>query len=124
MSTSTGDTAALDVALAYHRAWADHDFEDAMRFIDEDIVCRAPAGLIEGAAAFRDFMGPFVDMMEETRIIAAFGDEDTALVMYGTQTRLVPDAPGAEFVVVRDGRITEMRIIFDRTPFDAARASG
>jgi hypothetical protein len=34
----------------------------------------------------------------------------------------VADAPGADAVKVVDGRISWMRIIFDRAPFDAARA--
>lgn len=56
-----------------------------------------------------------------SQLLAAFGDEDTALVMYDTSTRPVADAPGAELVTVRDGRIVRMKIIFDRLPFDAAR---
>jgi hypothetical protein len=53
------DHPALDTALAYHRAWTSHDFEQAMTYIAADIVCQAPAGRISGADAFRDFMGPF-----------------------------------------------------------------
>ena len=49
----------------------------------------------------------------------------TALIMYGTDTVPVLNAPGAEYVTVSDRQITYMRIIFDRAPFDAARrASG
>jgi ketosteroid isomerase-like protein len=33
----------------------------------------------------------------------------------------VKDAPGAECVTVRDGKITRMRVIFDRLPFEEAR---
>jgi ketosteroid isomerase-like protein len=42
-------------------------------------------------------------------------------VLYDTDTVPVKDAPGAECVTVRDGKITHMRIIFDRLPFDQAR---
>jgi len=113
--------AALDVALAYYDAWTRHDFERAMTYVADDIVCRAPAGRLDGAAAFRGFMGPFVDIVTSARLVAAFGDERTALLMYDTATRPVADAPGAEHHVVRDGKIVELRIIFDRLPFDAAR---
>jgi hypothetical protein len=41
--------------------------------------------------------------------------------MYDADTVPVHDAPAAEFVTVTDGRISQMRIIFDRLPFDAAR---
>lgn len=33
---------ALQVALAYHRAWTGGDFEQAMTYIADDIVCLAP----------------------------------------------------------------------------------
>ena len=35
----------------------------------------------------------------------------------------VPHAPGAEHHTVTDGLITHVRIVFDRVPFDAARAA-
>ena len=53
----TGGRAALDTALAYHRAWTSHDFDRAMTYIAEDIVCQAPSGRLDGTAAFRGFMG-------------------------------------------------------------------
>ena len=113
---------ALDVALAYHEAWTSKDFERAMTYVAEDIVCDAPAGRIEGAEAFRAFMGPFVQILKQAELIAAFGDDRTAIVVYDTETVPVHSAPGAECVTVEDGRIVYSRFIFDRAPFDAARA--
>ncbi|MBU2664475.1 nuclear transport factor 2 family protein [Actinoplanes bogorensis] len=92
-----------------------------MAYIADDIVCDAPAGRIEGAAAFRGFMAPFVGMLRGTSLLAAFGDETTALIMYDTETALVPSAPGAEHVTVAGGRITHSRFLFDRLPFERAR---
>jgi hypothetical protein len=112
---------ALEVALAYHRAWTSGDFEQAMRYVADDVVCLAPSGRHVGADAFRAFMGPFAASVTRAELLAAFGDDETAVVMYDTDTVLVPDAPGAECVTVRDGRIVHMRIVFDRTPFEAAR---
>jgi hypothetical protein len=113
--------AALRIALAYHHAWTGHDVDKAMSYIADDIVCDAPAGRLQGAAAYRSFMGPFVQMLTGSQLIAAYGDEQTALVMYDTQTVPVSSAPAAECVTVRDGKITYNRFIFDRAPFDAAR---
>ena len=115
------DSTALQTALAYHRAWTSHDFEAAMTYIAEDIVCQAPAGRLEGAEAFRGFMGPFVHILTRSNLIAAFGNDTTAVLMYDTDTIPVKDAPGAEYLTVQDGKITQMRIIFDRVPFEAAR---
>ena len=112
---------ALRTALAYYQAWTDHDLDKAMSYVADNIVCDAPAGRLEGAAAYRAFMVPFVQILRSSKLIAAFGDEQTALVMYDTETVPVPSAPGAECVTVTDGKITYSRFIFDRAPFDAAR---
>lgn len=115
------DADAVKVALAYHRAWTGQDFEQAMTYIDPHIICDAPAGRLEGADAFRAFMGPFAGIATSSKLIAAFGDAGQAVVMYDTATRAVPDAPGAEYLTVTGGRITYLRIIFDRLPFENAR---
>jgi ketosteroid isomerase-like protein len=112
---------ALRTWLAYYEAWISHDLDTAMSYIADDIVCDAPAGRLEGAEAYRGFMGPFTQMLQSATLIAAFGDETTALAMYDTETTLVASAPGAECVTVTDGRITYSRFLFDRAPFDAAR---
>ena len=112
---------ALGTALAYYQAWTAHDLDQAMSYIADDIVCHAPAGRLEGAAAYRAFMAPFVQILRGSKLIAAFGDDQTALVMYDTETLPVPSAPAAECVTVTDGKITHSRFIFDRAPFDAAR---
>ena len=112
---------ALAVALAYYQAWTGHDLDKAMSYIAEDIVCEAPAGRLEGVDAYREFMGPFVQILIGSDLVAAFGDDEKAVVMYDTETVPVKSAPGAECVTVQDGRITYSLFVFDRAPFDAAR---
>lgn len=118
-------TTPLDVSLAYHRAWTEaHDLSPAMSYVADDIVCDAPAGRIEGAAAFREFMGPFAQSLTGSELLAAHGDGTHATVVYVARTVPVPEAPGAEWLTVSRGRITAMRIVFDRLPFVQARQSG
>jgi SnoaL-like protein len=112
---------ALRIALAYYQAWTSHDLDKAMSYIADDIVCDAPAGSLEGADAYRGFIGPFVQILTGSELLAAFGDKQTALIMYDTETVPVKSAPGAECVTVTGGKITYSRFIFDRAPFDAAR---
>jgi ketosteroid isomerase-like protein len=112
---------ALQVALAYYEAWTSKDIDGAMSHIAGDIVCDAPAGRIEGAAAYRDFMAPFAQILKRAELIAAFGDDETAVLMYDTDTLPVDGAPGAECLTVENGRIIRSRFIFDRAPFQAVR---
>lgn len=122
---ATGDAMTqqtpLQIALAYHQAWTGRDMDRAMTYIDDAIVCDAPAGRIDGAAAYRSFMEPFTKMLKGAKLLAAFGDGTTALVMYDTQTVLVDSAPGAEWVTVKNGKIVYSRFLFDRLPFEEAR---
>ena len=119
--TNGGTSPALQTALAYYHAWTSHDMDKATTYVAGNIVCLAPSGRLEGAEAFRGFMGPFAQILTGSKLIAAFGDDEKAVVMYDTDTVPVQDAPGAECVTVRDGKITDMRIIFDRLPFEEAR---
>ena len=113
---------ALRVALDYYAAWTGRDLDKAMTYVADDIVCDASAGRFEGAAAYREFMAPFVGMLVRAELYGAFGDDEHALVAYDTETTLVASGPGAEYVTVRDGRIVHSRFIFDRLPFVQARS--
>jgi ketosteroid isomerase-like protein len=108
---------AKRVALAYFEAWTGKDMDGAMRFVADDIVCDAPAGRITGAAAYREFLAPFAGTLTGSSLIAAFGDDEQAVIVYDTSSPRVASAPGAECVTVVDGRITYSRFIFDRLPF-------
>jgi hypothetical protein len=114
---------AVRVALAYHRAWTNHDVDGAMKYVGADVVVEAPDGRTEGAEALRESVGHFAEVLKSATLWAAFGDEETAVLMYDTESTIVPSAPGAEHVTVRDGKIVHSRLIFDRLPF-AQQAPG
>jgi ketosteroid isomerase-like protein len=114
---------ALQVALAYYQAWTSKDIDAAMRLLADDVVCDAPAGRLDGVQAYRQFLGPFAQMLLGSELLAAFGDETRAVLVYDTRTPPVASGPGAECLTVRDGKIAHNRFIFDRLPFEAARRS-
>src|SRR5207248_5284406 len=102
---------ALRTALAYFQAWTSHDLDKAMEYIADDIVCDAPAGRLEGREAYLGFMRPFVQILTGSELIAAFGDDTTAVVVYDTRTVPVASAPTAECVTVSDSNITRSRFM-------------
>ena len=119
----TETSPALRTAIDYFDAWTARDLDRAMTFIASDVVCDAPPGRLEGAAAYRAFLAPFLDILVGAEMIAAFGDAETALVLYDARTAPVASAPTAEHVTVRNGLITHSLFVFDRVPFAAARAA-
>jgi ketosteroid isomerase-like protein len=117
----TSKSIALDTAMAYYEAWTGKDIDRAMSYVADDMVCDAPAGRLDGATAYRAFLGPFTQILIKAELLAAFGDDTKAVLVYDAQTVPVPSGPGAECLTIKDGKITDNRFIFDRTPFDAAR---
>ena len=113
---------ALQIALAHHRAWTSKDLETAMTYLADDVVLDAPPGRITGLQAYRDFLAPFAEQfLIRAEMLAAFGDDRTALIMYDTETIPAKCAPAAECVTVRDAKIVYNRFIFDRLPFEEFR---
>ena len=114
---SSPKSAALHTAHAYHLAWTGHDLDSAMRYVADDIVCRAPRGSIEGAAGYRAFLGGFMATLIGVDTVAEFGDEDTAVLFDYPHTAQVHDAPTAEYFTVTGGKITGSVLVFDRPSF-------
>lgn len=120
MASEQADT-ALSLARDYYDAWTQNRIDDALALVAPDVVCEAPGGRIEGCDGFRNFIGGFAQLLTGASMIAAFGDDRTALIMYDATTVPVPSAPAAEAITVENDKITHIRIIFDRAPFDAAQ---
>lgn len=111
----------IEIALAYHHAWTAGEMDLALRFVAEDVVCDAPPGRLTGKGTLRAFMEPFAATLTSSEVLAAYGDESGAVIMYDTASPAVASAPAAELYDVRDGHITKVRIVFDRLPFAIAR---
>ena len=108
---------ALQTALTYHRAWTSGDLDVAMAYVSDDIVCRAPGGDITGKEAYRGYLGGFLQVMTGLTDVAAFGNEEQALLFYCPHTAATSTAPAAEHFTLRDGQIVESRLVFDRLSF-------
>ncbi len=115
--TDDHPSSALQTALAYHRAWTSGDLDGAMVHVSDEIVCRAPDGDITGKEAYRGYLGGFLQVMTGLTDVAAFGDDEQALLFYCPHTAATSTAPAAEHFTLRDGQIVESRLVFDRLSF-------
>jgi limonene-1,2-epoxide hydrolase len=121
----TAKSTPLETVLAYYKAWTGDAFDDAMTYVAEDVVCETPLGRFEGAAAFRAFLEPFAQRLIDSSLIAAYGDEDAAMMLYDTTTPFVANGTAAEHMTVQDGRITRIKLVFDQLPgVEARKAAG
>ena len=108
---------ALETALAYHRAWTSGDLDGAMTHVADDIVCRAPGQNLNNKSEYRSFLGGFSQLMTGLTDVAAFGDEEHVVLFYFPHTAVTSTAPVAEHFTIRDGRIVESLLVFDRLSY-------
>lgn len=109
---------ARNIADQYARAWLAADADKALSFIADDIVCEAPNGLVKGREGYREFLGPFVSLIipASGKLIDVLGDNDHAATVYTLDTPFAKDFRGAEYVTVKDGKITHVISVFDLSP--------
>lgn len=109
--------AADEIVRRYHRAWTSGDVDGAMTHVAEDITCRAPGGDLAGKEAYRAFIAGFAPALTGVADIAAFADGDRVALFYYPQTAATSTAPAAECFTVRNGKIAESVLVFDRLSF-------
>lgn len=121
MSNSNGK--ALAIARAYVNAIANHDVETILSLSADDVVCTSPIGQLTGIERFRGFHAGFAKMTTNLTVLAAFGDDQQAVVVYDSESHPVPHAIVAELIKVKDGKIASTDVIYDATPFAAYMAT-
>lgn len=110
-------TQALSVVENYHRAWTTGDVDGAMTWVADDITCRGPGADYSGKKEYREIIAGFAPSLTGTADIASFADGDRVALFYYPQTATTKTAPAAECFTVRDGKIAESVLIFDRMSF-------
>lgn len=124
----TANPAPLDVVRAYLEAWTNHDIATAARYLADDLVFDGPITHADTADAFVNGPGGLTSFASTVvpgslRLLAAFGDDDQALVMYEMTTSLLGTVPSAEHFTVRDGKIRTERLVFDASEVRRLRPS-
>jgi ketosteroid isomerase-like protein len=112
---------AVQVARDYFSAWSAKDVDKTVSYAADEIVCEMPTGRFEGTAQFRKVWEDFLGMTLGADLIAVYGDDENAVIVYDVDTVPVKKAAVAEYLTLRGGKITSIRMIFDALPFAAAR---
>lgn len=112
----TTDT-AYELVKKYHHAWTSGNVERAMSYVADDITCRAPGVDLNSKDSYRAFIGGFAPMLTGIGDIAEFTDGDRIALFYYPQTESTTTTPAAEFFTVKDGKIAESVLIFDRLSY-------
>lgn len=116
MTTAT-DPASTDPMVtvrAYHDAWTSGDVEQALTHLADDVRCFAPDENVTTKEDWRQYLSGFVPMLTGAPAHAEMSDGDRVALWYFPQTEVTTTTLASELFTVRDGRITEIRLTFDR----------
>jgi len=116
----TQDT-AHELVKRYHQAWTTGKVDEAMSYVADDITCRAPGADLDGKEAYHRFIAGFAPTLTAIGEIAEFTDGNRVALFYYPQTAATSTAPAAELFTVRDGKISESVLIFDRLSYGPPR---
>ncbi|NWK97621.1 nuclear transport factor 2 family protein [Sphingobium lactosutens] len=108
---------ALEVAMVYYDAWRNRDHAAAMNVIAAGVASETPFGLIEGSEALHKSESEFAHILQGATLIASFGDETNAILMYYTHTQPVPRVLSAKHFTVENGQIVGLKAVFDKSAF-------
>lgn len=111
------DASPSQIVQDYHQAWTSGDIDKAMALVADDIACRAPGADLNGKDVYRAFIAGFAPRLTGIADIASFTDGDRVALFYYPQTAATSTAPAAEYFTVRDGKIAESVLIFDRLSY-------
>ncbi|EJK79863.1 nuclear transport factor 2 family protein [Agrobacterium sp. SHOUNA12C] len=115
--------AAAKIARTYIEAMANKDVDAIVKISAEDVVCISPIGTITGMQAFRGFQDGFARMLKKMDVLAVYGDDEQAAIVYQVETHPVPHSIVAELIKIKDGKIASSQVIYDPTPYAAYMAT-
>ena len=118
--TKPQPTRPLDIAETFTRAWTGGDIEKAAAFVADDVVFDGPLQKSTGKKPYVEGLTKLAAGVKGVKIIAAFGDETQALLMYDLSTGPYGILTCAKHLTIKDGKITRDQLAFDSFPIRGA----
>jgi limonene-1,2-epoxide hydrolase len=116
--------APVDVLVAFTQAWTSHDMKSAAGYVAQDVVYDGPVNHLTGADAYVQALDRFAQAVTGLDIVAAFGDDEQAVIMYRVSTGPFGTLACGERVTVRQGKIETDLLAFDTFAIRSAQAAG
>lgn len=101
------------IASAFTEAWTSKDLERAASYVAEDAVFDGPLGHAEGKQEYMEGISRLAAIVTGLNILAAFGNNTQALIMYELTTEQYGVLTCAKLFTIRDGKIAQDRLTFD-----------
>jgi len=115
-SGSPADDPAAVVA-AYHHAWTSGQVDLALDHLSEDATCHGPDVQVTTKEDWRAYLTAFVPMLTGAPEHARMTSGDQVALWYYPQTTVTSTTLASELFTVRDGRIVDIHLAFDRLSY-------
>lgn len=109
-----------EVVRGYHQAWTHKNFEEAGRYLADDLETEVPINSYGTAEEFREALAGFGQLVSSVDLIAEFSRADEALLLYDVVVEPIGTVRIAEHFTVANGRITRIRQVHDTAALRAA----
>jgi len=116
-------TKPLDIAIAFTKAWTSHDLAKAASFVSDDVVFEGPLQQSTGSGPYLKGLTSLSREVADCSILAAYGDEDEALLMYDLITKPYGPLTCAKLFTVQNGKIVRDKLTFDSHLIRTAKAA-
>jgi hypothetical protein len=71
-----------ELARDFTKAWTSRDMDTSAAYLADDVIFDGPNSHTADAAAYIEFLGRFASSVTSANIIAVFGDDTQAMIMY------------------------------------------
>src|SRR5215472_6435960 len=109
----TDRAGALALVRAYHRAWTNQDFDEAGRYLSDDLRTEVPINTYGSKAEWLEAVRGTRRAATSIEVLAEFSNDGEALLLYDMEIKPIGDIRVAEHFSVADGRITMIRHVHD-----------
>ena len=107
------DDGAAEAAGTYFQAWQARDFARLRAVLADDVDFAGPLGLVTGADECLRSLEGLSRIMTGIEVRKVFTNGPDVLTWYDMATSVAEPVPVANWMQVRDGKITRIRVAFD-----------
>ena len=105
------------VVDAYHRAWTSGEIDLALSHVSDDARCCAPGEQVMTKEDWRTYLTGFQPRLTAAPEHARMSSGEQVALWYYPQTAATSTALASELFTLRDGRIVDIRLTFDRLSY-------
>lgn len=115
-TNSNSNSTPAAISRAFTEAWVSHDMDTVAGYVTDDVTFDGPVGHSVGRQAYVEGLSKFAQLVTGVKILAAFGDDTQALIMYELATPAFGALTCAELHTYRDGKIATDLFTYDTFP--------